>query len=98
MLTKEDHQEIQKNISSAIDQSEQRIIGRMNIMFDEQDQKLDQKLNEKLGLMPTKEEFYNTMDEVMGELKAIREEHSVSTYQLSNHEKRITKLESRVLA
>ncbi len=50
------------------------------------DEKLDRKLNEKLGLkpgetlqeklshLPTKDEFYEAMDKVMKELKAIREE------------------------
>jgi hypothetical protein len=33
------------------------------------------------------------MDEIMGELKAIREETSVLAYRSSNHEDRVTKLE-----
>jgi hypothetical protein len=38
------------------------------------DEKLDQKLDEKLRFLPTKDDFYSKMDEVMGELKTIREE------------------------
>ncbi|MFZ5856620.1 MAG: hypothetical protein ACOYZ6_07305 [Chloroflexota bacterium] len=60
------------------------------------DEKLDAKLDEKLGYLPTKEEFYEKMDEVMGELKAIREEQAVQTHKLSNHEDRIEKLENHV--
>ena len=35
--------------------------------------------------LPTKDEFYGKMDEVMGELKAIREEVAVSTHQVADH-------------
>jgi hypothetical protein len=46
--------------------------------------------------LPTKDEFYGKMDEVMGELKAIREEQAVQSHQLSNHEDRIEKIESHL--
>jgi hypothetical protein len=42
-------------------------------------EKLDEKLDEKLMYLPTKDELYSTMDKVMGELKAIREEVAVCT-------------------
>jgi hypothetical protein len=44
--------------------------------------------------LPTKDEFYGTIDKVMGELKAIREEVSVLAHQVSEHDDRIDKLES----
>ena len=44
--------------------------------------------------LPTKDEFYGKMDEVVGELKAIREEQSVQSQHLSDHEDRIQKIES----
>lgn len=66
--------------------------------FDEIEQLLDDKLEEKFEQrfkhLPTKEEFFSKMDEVVGELKAIREEHPAITNKLSNHEDRIAKLES----
>ena len=46
--------------------------------------------------LPTKDEFYGTMDKVMGELKAIREEQAVQSQHLSDHEDRIERIESRV--
>jgi hypothetical protein len=49
-----------------------------------------------LSHLPTKDEFYGKMDEVMGELKAIREEQTVQSHQLSNHEDRIEKIESHL--
>lgn len=64
------------------------------------EEKLEEKFNERMKFLPTKDEFYTRMDEVMGELKAIREEQAlitgrVSTHsdQLENHETRISKLE-----
>ena len=43
--------------------------------------------------LPTKDEFYVKMDEVMGELKTIREEQVVQSHQLSDHGDRIEKIE-----
>ena len=49
-----------------------------------------------LGNLPTKDEFYGKMDDVMGELKAIREEVSVLGHQVAGHEDRIEKIESEL--
>jgi len=46
--------------------------------------------------LPTKDEFYTKMDEVMGELKTIREEHSVQGQHLSDHDDRIQKIEDHL--
>jgi len=35
---------------------------------------IDEKVGEKTKLLPTKDEFFGKMDEVMGELKSIRED------------------------
>jgi len=51
---------------------------------------------EDLSHLPTKDDFYGKMDEVMGELKASREEKSVLGHQVSDHEDRIERIESRV--
>ena len=45
----------------------------------EADEKLDEKLDDKLRDLPTKDEFYTKMDEVMGELKTIREEQALQS-------------------
>jgi hypothetical protein len=60
------------------------------------DEKVDERLDEKLSHLPTKDEFYEKMDEVMGELKAIREEQAVQGQHLSDHEDRIQKIESHL--
>jgi len=46
--------------------------------------------------LPTKDEFYTKMDEVMGELKAIREEQPLQSHKLSEHSDRIGKIESHL--
>jgi len=43
---------------------------------------------------PTKDEFYGKMDEVMGELKTIREEQILLSHRVSDHEDRIEKIEN----
>ena len=65
----------------------------MEVTFEE---KLDEKLDEKLSHLPTKDEFYTKMDEVMGELKTIREEQTLQSQHLSDHDDRIEKIESNL--
>jgi predicted nuclease with TOPRIM domain len=66
---------------------------------------VEEKIGEKTKLLPTKQEFFSKMDEVMGELKAIREEHVLmsgkvadNTDQLEDHDKRLTKIEKHAAA
>ena len=60
------------------------------------DERLDGKLDEKLGYLPTKDDFYGMMDKVMGELKAIREEQAVQSQHLCDHQDRVQKIESHL--
>lgn len=61
--------------------------------FDQIERVLDEKLDEKLKNLPTKDEFFSKMDEVMGELETIREEQTILSHQVSNHENRLKTLE-----
>jgi hypothetical protein len=65
----------------------------IEVAFDEQ---FEERLDEKLSHLPTKDEFYTKMDEVMGELKSIREEQAVQSQHLSDHEDRIEKIENHL--
>jgi hypothetical protein len=49
---------------------------------------------EDLKYLPSKEEYYKREDEMMTELKAIREEITVQSGQLSDHSDRIENLEN----
>ena len=51
---------------------------------------------EDIKNLPTKDEFYEKMDEVVGELKAIREELPLISHRLSNHEDRIQRVEDKL--
>lgn len=62
----------------------------------ELDETLDEKLGEKLSHLPTKDEFYEKMDEVMRELQAMREEVSVLSHQVADHDDRLEKVESHL--
>jgi len=44
---------------------------------------VDERVEDKIKNLPTKDEFFGKMDEVMGELKAIREESTVHRFQFS---------------
>jgi predicted nuclease with TOPRIM domain len=54
---------------------------------------VEEKLEEKLWLLPTKDEFFSKMDELMGELSAIRDEQTIIGHQVSDHEERLSVLE-----
>jgi predicted nuclease with TOPRIM domain len=64
--------------------------------LDEIENIVDEKIGEKIKNLPTKDQFFSKMDEVVGELKAIREELPSINSQLSNHEDRIEKVESKL--
>lgn len=51
-------------------------------------------LEEKIKNLPTRDEFFTTMSEVMGELKTIREEITVLSDRQSIHSDQIEALES----
>jgi len=54
---------------------------------------IEEKLEEKIRLLPTKEEFFSKMDELMGELSAIRDEQTIIGHQVSDQEERLSALE-----
>ena len=64
------------------------------IMREELDKSVQKQLKGQLGKLPTKDEFYQMMDELMGELKAIREKQTLITHRSANHEDRLEKLEA----
>jgi predicted nuclease with TOPRIM domain len=64
--------------------------------LDEIEKIFDERIEERTKNLPTKKEFYNKMDEVVGELKAIREELLSINHQLSNHEDRISNVEKKL--
>jgi hypothetical protein len=66
----------------------QAIKGLIKVTIDEA---IEQKLVTKQDLshLPTKDEFYTKIDEVMGELKTIREEQTLQSQHLSDHDDRI---------
>ena len=74
-----------KAIKELIEVAVEEVIDRMGLAT-----------KDHLGNLPTKDEFYGKMDEVMGELKAIREEQAVQSQHLSDHEDRIEKIESHL--
>ena len=51
---------------------------------------------EDISHLPTKDEFYTKMDEVMGELKTIREVQALQSQHLSDHDDRIEKIENHL--
>jgi len=56
---------------------------------------VDRKVGDKTSGLPTKDDFFKSMDEVMGELKTIREEQALISHRVTDHEDRITDLETK---
>lgn len=63
------------------------------IVHEEVEEQLSIQLKENLKLLPTRKEFLDVMSELMGEVKDERDENVILDGQISDHEKRITKLE-----
>ncbi len=51
-------------------------------------------LEEKIASLPTKDEFYNMMDEWMVEVKEYRQEREFLNNKVSTYEERLAKIES----
>lgn len=56
--------------------------------------KLEGKIKEYVGNLPTKEEFNSRIDEVMGELKTVREEQAMLSQHSRDHSDQIEKLQN----
>lgn len=80
-----------------LDDSDLKAIkGLIEVTVDEVIEKRELVTKSDLSHLPTKDEFFAKMDEVMGELKAIREEQPLQSRKLSDHEDRIEKIEQHV--
>ncbi|MBU1084953.1 MAG: hypothetical protein ABIJ43_00135 [Candidatus Beckwithbacteria bacterium] len=73
-----------------------QIEGLLDLKLDEKFlAKIDNLIDKRFKLLPTKDEFFTKMDEVVGELETTRQEQTILGYQVSEHEKRIIKLEEQ---
>lgn len=61
--------------------------------LDEIEKLIDEKLDEKIKHLPNKDEFYKAMDQIMSELKKMRETYDLAAPKISEHEDRIIALE-----
>jgi hypothetical protein len=50
-------------------------------------------LKQEIGFLPTKNEFYVKMDELLGEVRAMRDEFAISTFRNTDIIQRVEKLE-----
>jgi len=62
--------------------------------LDEIEKLIDEKIGKRLGLLPTKDEFFKAMDQISAELKDMRETYELASPKISDHETRITDLEN----
>ena len=58
------------------------------------DQQLEEKLAERLKAFPTRDDFFASMDRILGELKAIRDEQTSLSHLVVRHEDRLAVLEA----
>lgn len=54
---------------------------------------IDEKLDEKLKLLPSKDEFFTKMGELMNELQTLRQETTILPEQVADLKDRVEKLE-----
>ncbi len=78
------------------DQDLKAIKGLMDVAIDEAVERKGLVTKDDISHLPTKDELYGKMDEVMGELKAVREEISVLGHQVSDHGDRLDRIENHL--
>ena len=61
--------------------------------LDEIEKLIGEKIGQKIDHLPTKDEFYKMMDNIIGEIEKMRQELAITNHHLSDHEDRITSLE-----
>jgi hypothetical protein len=66
------------------------------VMEDKTRKIVEEVIDKKIGFLPSKDDFYNMMDKVMGELATIRQELFMINHRVNNHEDRIDCLEKKV--
>ena len=71
------------------------LINRMKEVFPTK-QELDEKLDEKIKHLPTKDEFYESEVKIMKRLDGIEQNTTVMGSQVSENRDRVEKLEERV--
>lgn len=64
--------------------------------FEEIKESIIEEVKDQIKHLPTKEEYFSSMDKLMKEVRASRETQEISGSQLSNHEERIGNLETKV--
>lgn len=94
---------VQKNLATkndlkkALNNAVKNLVTTNELKADIRD--LKEELEEKINHLPTKAEFYNSMDKLMGELEIIREENTVSVdmkRQVNDHEERLEAVEEKL--
>jgi hypothetical protein len=93
--TKEDLQNLARGLRSEL-RSEVRSL-RIELKGELEDKFTN--LEDKISGLPTKAEFYKTMDQVMGEFQTIRDEITVLAdmkRQVNDHEDRIERVEKKL--
>lgn len=93
-LTKKDFEIINSLIKKNGDDLIQRLVEYMDARFSTVAD-LDE-VKATIKFLPTKDEFFSTMDALSGELKTSREEREVQGYQLSNHSDRLETIETKL--
>ncbi len=78
------------------DQDLEAIRSLMDVSINEAVERKGLVTKDDISHLPTKDEFYGKMDEVMGELKAVREEISVLGHQVSDHGDRLDRIEKHL--
>ena len=69
---------------------------RLAILFDEKVREHQLVTKDDISHLPTKHDFYNKMDEVLGEVKDERQENVVQQAKLEDHEDRLTNVETKL--
>ncbi len=89
---------LDKRLGERLENTEKRLEERLDKRLEERlettEKELEAKLDEKTRNLPTKDEFFTTMDKVMGELQTMRGEFTIHQGQHNEIDEHFEKLES----
>lgn len=75
------------------------LMGAMKVVFptrDDVEKIVDEKLDEKIKFLPTKDEFFSRMDTLSGEIKKVREEQTLHLGQHDQVDARLVRVEKKL--
>lgn len=95
-LTKKDLDQIKMIVGEVIDDAVSLNNAKIALTIDDKVREHQLVTKDDISHLPSKHDFYNKMDEVLGEVVKEREENTIQQAKLEEHTERLEKIESKL--